>query len=119
LTAEKVPARSSTSWVFQRVTGAMLAFFLATHIVTLHFQHKGAFNFSEVYHRVSSSNGWLVFYFLFILTAFLHALTGLWAITLDFRPSPGGQKAVMILFWVVGLAFSIFSIFTLRAFVSG
>jgi succinate dehydrogenase hydrophobic membrane anchor protein len=116
LTAEKVPARSSTSWVLQRVTGVLLALLLGGHIVILHIEDKSPFSLKEIAERLSEQyTFWWFYYVLFVVAAFFHALTGVWAIYLDYGPGPGARKTVLVLLWIVGIALSVYSIFTLRA----
>jgi len=121
--SESVSSRSPLFWLLQRITGAFLAVFLFTHVKVLHwdfnFVTDGLIDFTFVIDRLSGSIAWLIFYFLFILSALFHGLSGLWAIIMDFRPSPGAQKIWLAALWVIGILTAYYGLKTLGAFYRG
>jgi len=120
---QSIAARSAFFWLFQRLTGAILAIFLFTHVKVLHwdfnFATQGLIDFGFVIERLQGNIGWLIFYFLFIISALFHGLNGLWAVVLDFRPSSGVQKVWLTVLWAVGILTAYYSFTTLTAFFKG
>jgi succinate dehydrogenase hydrophobic anchor subunit len=118
-----ISSRSALFWFLQRVTGLLLGIFLFTHIRVLHFNYdfvkQGLMNFDFVIARLKSSIGWSVFYFLFILSALFHGLIGLWAVIMDFRPSPTGQKVWLTAIWILGIVVTFWALNTLSSFYGG
>lgn len=118
-----ISSRSPLFWLLQRITGIFLAVFLFTHVKVLHwdfdFTTRGLIDFSFVIDRLQGNVGWVIFYFLFIISALFHGLSGLWAVILDFRPSPGVQKVWLVLLWVVGIITAYYGIRTLGVFFRG
>jgi len=120
---QSIAARGAFFWLFQRVTGVILAIFLFTHVKVLHwdfnFTTQGLIDFPFVIERLQGSIGWLIFYFLFIISALFHGLNGLWAVVLDFRPSRGVQLVWLTILWTVGLLTAYYSLTTLSSFFKG
>jgi succinate dehydrogenase hydrophobic anchor subunit len=118
-----ISSRSPLFWLLQRITGAFLAVFLFTHVKVLHwdfdFTTRGLIDFAFVIDRLSGSIGWGIFYFLFILSALFHGLSGLWAVILDFRPSVGMQRTWLAVLWVVGILMAYYGLRTLSVFYGG
>jgi succinate dehydrogenase / fumarate reductase membrane anchor subunit len=118
-----ISSRSALFWFLQRITGLVLAVFLFTHIKVLHFDfnfvERGLMDFNFVIERLKSSIGWGIFYFCFILSALFHGLNGLWAVIMDFRPTPAGRKAWLAVIWILGIAMVAWSISTLSKFYGG
>ena len=119
---QTIAARSALFWLIQRISGAFLAVFLFTHVKVLHWDFdftQGLIDFSFVIDRLQGNIGWLVFYFLFILSAMFHGLNGLWAVILDFRPSRGIQLAWLTVIWAAGILMAFYAIQTLGSFYKG
>lgn len=120
---QSIAARGAFFWLFQRITGVILAIFLFTHVKVLHwdfnFASQGLLDFSFVIERLQGNVGWLIFYFLFIISALFHGLNGLWAIVLDFRPARGVQLVWLTILWAVGLLTAYYSFTTLSSFFKG
>ncbi len=118
-----IASRSALFWLFQRVTGAILAIFLFTHVKVLHwdfnFAEQGLIDFSFVISRLQNNSGWVVFYFLFIISALFHGLNGLWAVVLDFRPSRVVQLIWLTALWAAGILTAYYAITTLTTFFRG
>jgi len=122
---QAVATRGALFWLMQRVTGLFLAAFLFTHVKVLHWDFNftqassGFLDFSFVISRLHGSIGWVIFYFLFIISALYHGLNGLWAIVLDFRPSRGIQTTWLAALWAAGILTSLWGLYTLRSFYFG
>jgi succinate dehydrogenase/fumarate reductase cytochrome b subunit len=125
---QAVSTRAALFWVFQRLTGLFLAYFLITHVKVLHWDFNftsaamaptGFLDFRFVIERLQGSVGWVIFYLCFIISALYHGLNGLWAIVLDFRPSRGIQTAWLAILWGIGVLVSIWGFYTLSAFYGG
>jgi succinate dehydrogenase / fumarate reductase membrane anchor subunit len=117
--------RGAFFWLFQRLTGIFLAYFLITHVKVLHWDFNftdaaiaptGFLDFRFVIERLQGNLGWVIFYLFFIVSALYHGLNGLWAIVLDFRPSRGMQKTWLAVIWAVGILASIWGFYTLSSF---
>jgi len=121
--SETITSRSPLFWLLQRLTGVFLAVFLITHVKVLHwdfnFTTQGLLDFTFVIDRLSGNIAWVIFYFLFIISALFHGLSGLWAIILDFRPSGGVQKTWLAVLWIVGIFTALYGLRTLSAFYKG
>ena len=120
---QSIAARGAFFWLFQRVTGVILAIFLFTHVKVLHwdfnFTTQGLLDFSFVLERLQGNLGWLIFYFLFIISALFHGLNGLWAVVLDFRPARGVQLVWLTILWAAGILTAYYSFTTLSSFFKG
>jgi len=106
----------------QRITGALLAVFLFTHVKVLHWDFdfsQGFIDFGYVIGRLGYNLAWLIFYFLFIISAMFHGLNGLWAVVLDFRPSRKTQLAWLTVLWAAGILTAYYAIQTLSSFYTG
>jgi succinate dehydrogenase hydrophobic membrane anchor protein len=111
--AEKITKGAGWGWLVQRITGIGLAFFLIVHTQALHFTPNWRLDFSVVTQRVQSSTLWVIFYVLFVPFGLFHALNGLWQVVHDYRPNAGLSKAVKTLFWIIGLAVSVWGFIVL------
>jgi len=116
--AEKVSNQSLWTWMFQRISGLFLAFFLVTHINVHHLFHDfsahGIINFESVRANLASSGLWKLYYFLFVPIIAFHALNGLWAIIADYR-IPGSLGIVIkVLFWIIAIILIVTAYFTLQ-----
>ncbi len=118
-----IASRSVLFWLLQRVSGLLLAIFLFTHVKVLHwdfdFTTQGLLDFTFVIDRLQGSVGWSIFYFLFIISALFHGLSGLWAVVLDFRPSKIFQHVWLAVLWTVGIIAAYYGLTTLSAFFRG
>jgi len=125
---QTIATRGALFWFLQRLTGLFLAVFLFTHVKVLHWDFNftdaamaptGLLDFRFVASRLQGSIGWVLFYFMFIISSLFHGLNGLWAIVLDFRPSRGIQTTWLAVLWALGILVSIWGLLTLQAFYSG
>jgi len=122
---QTVATRGAFFWLFQRVTGIFLAYFLITHVKVQHWDFDftkypgGLLDFQFVIERLQGSMAWVVFYFFFIISALFHGLNGLWAIILDFRPPRGVQIAWLTIIWAAGILTAFWGFFTLASFFKG
>jgi succinate dehydrogenase hydrophobic anchor subunit len=122
---QTVATRGALFWLLQRFSGLFLAVFLLTHVKVLHWDFNftkaasGMLDFGFVINRLHGSMPWLIFYFLFILSALFHGLNGLWAVVLDFRPSKTIQTTWLAVLWGIGILFAIWGFYTLRTFYLG
>jgi len=73
-------------------------------------------DFSLVTERLQGvyAGWWSLFYLLFVPASLFHGLNGLYGILLDYAPSVGFRKAVLVLFWLVGLGMCVFGYFGIR-----
>ncbi len=109
---------SAYGWLFQRITGLFLAFFLILHTQMLHFTKDWKIDFNVVTQRLDST-GWVIFYAIFVPAVLFHAFNGVWQVVHDYRPGLGTAKAVKALFWVLGLAISAWGYYLIATFSKG
>ncbi len=116
--AEKTSTQSQWTWMFQRISGLFLAFFLVTHLNVHHLFHDistaGLISFDTVRTNLASSSLWKVYYFLFVPFVVFHALNGLWAIIADYRIPGKLSIIVRAIFWIIAAVLIITGFFTLK-----
>lgn len=78
------------SWLWQRVSGAILVVGMAVHIIILPLSGK-TITFDSVAARLKLA-GWVAFDLILLAACIYHGFNGLWAVLLDFNPSPGLKK---------------------------
>ena len=114
----KTSSQSLWAWMFQRVSGLFLGFFLVTHLNVHHLFHDitsaGLISFDTVRANLASSGFWKIYYFLFVPFVVFHALNGLWAIIADYRISGPLSIIVKAVFWIVAATLIITGFFTLK-----
>ncbi len=114
----KTSSQSMWTWMFQRLSGLFLGFFLVTHLNVHHLFHDitstGLINFDTVRTNLASSGFWKVYYSLFVPFVVFHALNGLWAIIADYRIP--GKLSILIkaVFCIFAAALIITGFFTLK-----
>jgi succinate dehydrogenase / fumarate reductase membrane anchor subunit len=107
---------SATGWLWQRITGVFLAFFVVVHLNVLHFSQRQLIDFNVVSQRLKSSNWWVIFYVVFILAVLFHGLNGVWQIIHDYRPRPQTQKAIKVFLWIVGIIATVYAVYAITPF---
>jgi len=116
--AENVSNQSLWTWMFQRISGLFLAFFLVTHINVQHLFHdfsaEGIINFDSVRENLASSGLWKIYYILFVPIIVFHALNGIWAIIADYRITGAMSIAIKTIFWIIAAILIITAFFTLQ-----
>jgi succinate dehydrogenase hydrophobic membrane anchor protein len=109
---------SAYGWLFQRITGIFLAFFLVLHFQVLHFTKDWKIDFNLVAQRLDST-GWVIFYLIFVPAGLFHAFNGAWQVIHDYRPQGGIQKTVKALLWILGIAISVYGYILIFSFSKG
>ena len=109
---------SAYGWLFQRITGIFLAFFLILHIQALHFTSDWKVDFSLVTQRLESTL-WVIFYVIFVPALLFHGFNGVWQVVHDYRPKAGTVKAVKAVLWVLGIVISVWGYYLIATFSKG
>ena len=109
---------SAYGWLFQRITGIFLAFFLILHFQVLHFTKDWKIDFDIVTRRMDNT-AWVIFYLIFVPAGLFHAFNGAWQVIGDYRPKVGIQKTVKALLWILGIAFSAYGYYLIVTFTKG
>jgi succinate dehydrogenase cytochrome b556 subunit len=116
---QQTPARAQGvwAWILQRITAVLLFVLLGTHLIVLHFVPDNlTINFIGVAARMKS-----VLYLIVdggLLTVGLyHALNGLRAVLLDLGFSENGRRNITYVLLVVGVAFLLWGLYALAAFL--
>jgi succinate dehydrogenase / fumarate reductase membrane anchor subunit len=102
-------------WLYKIFAGVMIVVVLGIHLVVNHLvAPAGLLSWAEVvqYYQNPLIPIMEGFFLVFVIS---HALIGLRSILLDLNPSDGLLRAVDILFWVVGVGFTIYGIWLLWA----
>lgn len=107
---------SGIGWLWQRITGIFLGFFVIVHINVLHFGERGLIDFRLVSERLQSSLWWVVFYVVFVIVVLFHGLNGLWQVIHDYRPSLGAQKAIKAFLWILGIVATAYALYAITPF---
>lgn len=103
------------SWFFQRVSAAFLVAGLIVHFFVLHFMIERPVTVEKVAERLKNP-GWVAFDCLLLAVCVYHALNGIYSILLDFKPAGSFKKAFLYIFWIGGIATTIFGIASLVPF---
>jgi succinate dehydrogenase / fumarate reductase membrane anchor subunit len=94
-------------WLFQRISGILIAIVLVIHLGAVHF---GA---SPV---DLGSPSWKVFHVAFVVLLLYHILNGYWLMVEDYVRTHWLRVSLFGLAWVVGLVFLILGFVTLVPF---
>jgi len=97
------------NWLFQRISGILIAVILVIHLGAVHF---GA---SPV---DLGSPSWKVFHLVFVVVLLYHILNGVWLLVEDYVRTDWLRVSLFGLAWVVGLVFLILGVVTLVPFGS-
>jgi succinate dehydrogenase / fumarate reductase membrane anchor subunit len=97
------------NWLFQRISGILIAVVLVIHLGAVHF---GA---SPV---DLGSPSWKVFHLTFVVLLLYHILNGVWLLVEDYVRTNWLRVSLFGLAWVVGLVFLILGVVTLVPFGS-
>ena len=107
---------TAIGWLWQRITGILLAFFVIVHLNILHFNGRKFIDFTVVKQRIGSSDWWTVFYAVFSVTVLFHGLNGVWQVIADYRPNPTSQKAIKVFLWIVGVVVAVYAFIAITPF---
>ncbi|MBI2303845.1 MAG: hypothetical protein HYU86_03750 [Chloroflexi bacterium] len=95
--------RGNLVWLMQRVSAALLLFFLGAHFWVLHFAVAGEkLTFQGVAERLRTP----LFVFIdlaLVAVVVFHGLNGLLVVVTDFNLSRGARTVVVWLLWIVGV----------------
>jgi succinate dehydrogenase hydrophobic anchor subunit len=96
-TPEQMSARrdySGAMWLAQALTGLLLVFILAAHMIAHHFVVEGGLrNYEQVLAYVANPIVFVI-EILFVIVAVVHGLLGVRAIINDLRPSAATMRVV-------------------------
>ncbi len=114
----RISGRSGAfDWLFQRISGVVLAVAFAAHFIVLHFMGDGTFSYESVATRLASPF-WKTFDLLFLAFALYHSVTGTRLIIDDYIHSPGWRTFLTSALWVLAIVMLILGtviIFSLKA----
>lgn len=122
MSLNRISGRSGAfDWLFQRITGVVLAVAFAVHFIVLHFTGDGNITWQTVMTRLSSPF-WKAFDLCFLFLALYHAVTGIRLIIDDYIHHPTIRTLVTSLIWVLAICLLVLGtviIFSLKAPVAG
>ena len=97
-------------WLFKIVAGLLIVVLLGVHFVVNHLvAPEGLLSYADVV-RYYDNPIVPIMEIIFLVLVIAHALVGLRSILLDLHPSDRVLRAVDILFWIAGTAFSVYGI---------
>ena len=64
-------------WIWQRISGAFLGFFVLVHLTTIIHAVQGGLSASEILGRTQGNVAWLIFYGSFVVASAVHAPIGM------------------------------------------
>jgi fumarate reductase subunit C len=95
-------------FIAQRITAAMLAFFVTVHLGTILYAVRGGLTAGEVLARTRDNHWFFAFYLLFVLAVAVHAPIGLRNVMREWTPFHGRSLDVALaLFAFVLLALGV------------
>ncbi|MBU2551132.1 MAG: succinate dehydrogenase, hydrophobic membrane anchor protein [Proteobacteria bacterium] len=89
-------------WLFQRVSGVVLAVAFAAHFIVLHMMGDGPIDYKSVMTRLANP-AWKVFDLVFLLFALYHAVTGMRLIVDDYIHHAGLRTFLTCCLWVLAV----------------
>ena len=106
-------------WLLQRVSAALLLFFVIAHLWIEHFVHLGArITYRTVLERLV--HGFYVFVDAGLLgVVVFHGLNGLRSVLVENTNDPAAVRAVTTTLWVLGVATFVFGMDVLSPFLFG
>lgn len=109
----KQPARrdaAGTVWIIQAISGLLLIFLLALHMIAHHFIVEGGLrNFEEVIDYISNP---VIFILevLFLIVVTPHAMLGMQSIVMDLGPSEGAARVITWVFRILTIVILVYGI---------
>ncbi|MEA3441095.1 MAG: hypothetical protein U9R58_12520 [Chloroflexota bacterium] len=106
------------SWLIKIFTGLLLFFILGFHFLVNHYlAPEGLMTWSDVVEFYQNPIVPVLegFFLVFVIS---HSLIGIRGIILDLNPSKGTMRIVTVLFWIIGIGFTIYGIWLLIAVVN-
>ncbi len=116
---ERFPGSSASgaqSWLWQRVTGAVLVVLLVGHFLLKHFGMGGAEGEGITHALVTAqlkNPWWLVFELVFLVVALWHGLNGVWMVAADYLHAPVLRVGAYLALWAVGFVSLLLGLVTL------
>ncbi len=92
------------NWLFQRISGILIAVVLFIHLGAIHF------GISVV---DLGTPAWKIFHLFFVILLLYHILNGFWLIIEDYVQTSWARISLFGLSWVVGIVFFIMGFVTL------
>ena len=86
-------------FLLQRASAAVLAFFVAVHLVTIIYAVRGGLTAGEVLARTRENHWFFGFYILFVLAVSVHAPIGLRNVLREWTPFHGRSLDVALAFF--------------------
>jgi len=95
------------NWLFQRISGILIAVILVIHLGAVHF----GFSLVDL-----GSPSWKVFHLAFVILLLYHILNGFWLMVEDYVKCSWLRVSLFGVMWVAGLSFFILGLVTLVPF---
>ena len=102
-------------WLFQRVSGVVLAILLGLHFILLHYAGSGVVSYEEVAPRLANPY-YKALQLLFLVLGLYHAMNGVKLLIDDYVHHEGWRILLTVANWVVTLAFFLFGAITILTF---
>lgn len=102
-------------WLLQRLSGLLLAIFLAFHIVTLHFLRQREIDVLSVAERFRDITMIKLFYVMFLIVVVFHAFNGVRGIVMDHTLEASRIRLMRAIVWIAGIATTVYGLLVLHA----
>ncbi|MBW1709068.1 MAG: succinate dehydrogenase, hydrophobic membrane anchor protein [Deltaproteobacteria bacterium] len=89
-------------WLFQRISGVVLALILGLHFIILHLISGGEYEYEVIMTRLANPS-WKVFYFCFLFFALYHAMNGAKILIDDYIHHPRLRTLLLSLDWLLAI----------------
>lgn len=96
-------------WLFQRISGILIAVILFIHLGSVHF----GISIVDL-----GTPAWKILHLLFVILLLYHILSGFWLIIEDYVHTAWARISLLGLSWVVGIVFFIMGVVTFVPFGS-
>lgn len=106
-------------WLLQRISAALLLFFVMAHLWIEHFLHVGA---AITFHSVEARLVYAVYSFVdfgLLAVVVYHGLNGLRNVLLDLSPAPSTVRTLTAVLWVAGVVTFVWGVDILSPFLYG
>lgn len=103
------------SWLFQRITGLVLAIAMVGHYILMHYTPTSGHEFASTFERMQNPL-WKVFYLTFVVLGLYHGLNGIWSIVRDYKMKRWVSISILGIILIAGLSFGIFGFMNVLSF---
>lgn len=102
-------------WLFQRITGLVLAVAMVGHYILMHYTPSSGHEFASTFARMQNP-WWKVFYLTFVVVGLYHGLNGVWSIFRDYKMKRWQSMTILGFILIAGISFAVFGFMNVLSF---